>query len=307
MHWWNDIKLRGHLDAALAHCNEASDKSDLGEPTRACELCFHALNKYWTALNQHVDAFDRSDMGSFRETLLTLPADAKAALLDDANVQNLIALSPPVMNHDKLKTRGYVPGQEITGSMESDATKDHRQVQNAFKTLMAGHSESAVDGVLAKLANLLYVIRSNIMHGEKTPYGPDLEKAERDRLVSITALPVQRLILDMLLDRPSRRLAAYGTLQPGGPNSHLLDACGGVWESCTINGEVTTTNGLLGFRYRPGAPSVPAKLLTSPRLPQFWEELDRFEGQEYVRHLVPVQLEDTCVVASVYAQSTVRH
>jgi gamma-glutamylcyclotransferase (GGCT)/AIG2-like uncharacterized protein YtfP len=307
MHWWHDVKLRGHLDGVLSHYNEAMDSTEWAPTTHVCDLCFRALNKYWNAFNHHVAELKRGDISSFTATLKAMPSESKKCILEDAAVRNLVALSPPVMNHDVLKKAGYIPGQEIADSLKRDATEEHRKLQNAFNELLVHHSEESVNRALKWLAELLYVIRSNIAHGEKTPYGPDLEKAHRDQLVSAAALPVQRLILDLLLDRPSHRLAAYGTLQPGGPNSQLLEACRGAWESCTVNGEITEKNGLPVFRYSPSGPEVAAKLLTSAILYHFWGKLDRFEGTEYVRHLIPVHLENACVVANVYEQRVALH
>lgn len=307
MHWWHDAKLRGHLDGMLAHCNDALDSSEWAPETHICDSYFRALNKYWNAFNYYVAELKRGDISSFTATLKAMHSESKTSIIDDAAVRDLITLTPPVMNHDALKKGGYIPGQEITDSLRRDATEEHRKSQSAFNDLLANRSEEAVDRMLKRLAELLYVIRSNIAHGEKTPYGPDIQKAERDRLVSAMALPVQKLILDVLLDRPSHRLATYGTLQPGGTNSQLLEACEGKWESCKLNGELAEINGLPIFRYSPSGPAVNAKLLTSARLGQYWKALDRFEGKEYVRHLIPVRVNDAYVVANVYEQRAIRH
>jgi gamma-glutamylcyclotransferase (GGCT)/AIG2-like uncharacterized protein YtfP len=307
MHWWQDAKLRGHLDGVLSHCNEAIDSSEWAPTTHVCDLFFRALNKYWNAFNHHVAELKRGDISSFTATLQALPSALKTCILEHAVVRNLVSLSPPVMNHDVLKKGGYIPGQGVADSLKRNATEEHRKLQNAFSELQSHQSAESVDRALKWLVELLYVIRSNIAHGEKTPYGPDLQKADRDRTVSAMALPVQRLILDLLLDRPSHRLAAYGTLQPGGPNSQLLDACSGKWDSCTVNGDLIEKNGLPVLRYSPIAPDVNAKLLTSPLLAQFWENLDSFEGKEYVRHLIPVHVEDNCVVAHAYVHRVVLH
>jgi hypothetical protein len=46
--------------------------------------------------------------------------------------------------------------------------------------------------------------------------------------------------------------------------------------------------GYPAFRPRAGGPAVPVRVLTSPKLVDAWPELDRFEGAEYRRILVPV-------------------
>lgn len=302
MHWWIDDKLRGHLDEVLAHCNEALRGEDRFSKTLICDLYFRALNKYWNAFQHHAGELARGDISSFVATLKAMPDHSKIAVLQSEQVQSLIRLNPPVMNHDVLKRRGYVPGQELTDSIKHEATEEHRKAQKAFDALIARTCPESIDRALKKLAELLYVIRSNIAHGEKTPYGPDREKVKRDRLVSAITLPVQKLILDLLLDRPSHKLVAYGTLQPGGCNAEVLAECGGRWEPCMVNGELSERNGLAFFQYCPVAPPVSAMLLTTAQLANFWPRLDGFEGAGYVRQLIFAQIENGCAIAQIYEQ-----
>jgi gamma-glutamylcyclotransferase (GGCT)/AIG2-like uncharacterized protein YtfP len=144
------------------------------------------------------------------------------------------------------------------------------------------------------------VVRSNIAHGEKTPYGPDLEKARRDEEVCTLVVPVQQLIVDLLFDRPSQKLVAYGTLRPGGPNEEMLKEFGGDWQSCCVHGTIQERNSLIFFRWQPRSNPIEAMLFTAPRLAEAWEWLDRFEGSRYQRHLIPVQTNGKSLVANVY-------
>lgn len=109
-----------------------------------------------------------------------------------------------------------------------------------------------------------------------------------------------------------RTLAVYGTLAPGLPNHHVVAPLGGEWSEGVIEGDLApegwgATLGYPAFRPRLGGAAVPVQLLTSPALAAAWPELDRFEGPEYRRILVPVfgagpagdwQL---CTVANIYA------
>jgi hypothetical protein len=56
--------------------------------------------------------------------------------------------------------------------------------------------------VMKRLAELLYVVRSNNAHGEKTPYGPDIEKLKQDEMVCSIIIPIQLALLMLILDRP---------------------------------------------------------------------------------------------------------
>ncbi len=101
-------------------------------------------------------------------------------------------------------------------------------------------------------------------------------------------------------------LAVYGTLQPGGPNEHILKPLKGTW----INGEVFGSLehagwgadvGFPGIRLATSGNIVPVKLFMSEKLPDFWSALDDFEGVEYVRVPCQVRTELGEFTASIYA------
>jgi len=98
--------------------------------------------------------------------------------------------------------------------------------------------------------------------------------------------------LDALF-RTSRTLAVYGTLAPGQPNHHIVAPLGGEWTDGLIEGDLLSEGwgaalGYPGFRPRVGGAAVAVRVLTAPLLATAWPTLDRFEGQEYQRILVPV-------------------
>ncbi|HET7231996.1 MAG TPA: gamma-glutamylcyclotransferase [Longimicrobium sp.] len=95
------------------------------------------------------------------------------------------------------------------------------------------------------------------------------------------------------LFRTSLTLAVYGSLAPGQPNHHVVAPLGGVWTDGVIEGDLLpvgwgATLGYPAFRPRAGGPAVAVKVLTAPTLAAAWPDLDRFEGAEYRRILVPV-------------------
>lgn len=104
---------------------------------------------------------------------------------------------------------------------------------------------------------------------------------------------------------PQHRLAVYGTLAPGGENHHLLAALRGTWRPCAITGHLHAagwgrTGGYPGLAWDPDAPPVPASLLESPDLPEYWDRLDAFEGDAYRRQVLPVLTDGGSVLAHVY-------
>ncbi len=117
--------------------------------------------------------------------------------------------------------------------------------------------------------------------------------------------PVEELEdrLDALLDRPSRRLAAYGSLRPGQVNHRLLAHLRGTWLRGTVRGNLHPTGwgvaqGFPALIYDEDGPPVPVEVLESEDLPAHWQRLDAFEGADYTRLLVPVDLDDGRLIAA---------
>jgi len=51
--------------------------------------------------------------------------------------------------------------------------------------------------IVSTLCRLLYMVRSNLAHCGKTPYGPDLEKSTRDEAVGEVIYPLLSLCLNI--------------------------------------------------------------------------------------------------------------
>src|ERR671911_1425157 len=98
--------------------------------------------------------------------------------------------------------------------------------------------------------------------------------------------------LDALF-RTSHTLAVYGTLAPGQPNHHVVAPLGGEWTDGLIEGDLLPVGwgaalGYPGFRPRVGGEAVAVQVLIASSMATAWPTLDRFEGPEYQRILVPV-------------------
>lgn len=151
------------------------------------------------------------------------------------------------------------------------------------------------------LAALIYVVKSNIAHGNKTRFGPDFAKAERDRQVCMAGIPALHEILNSIFDHPWQKLIAYGTLRPNEPNHEVLAPIRNqTWEDCEITGSLTDTDGLKEFKWHVSTERHVAKLLSSPELPSHWQMLDDFEGDGYVRTFATALVNGTLRVAMVY-------
>lgn len=105
----------------------------------------------------------------------------------------------------------------------------------------------------------------------------------------------------------SRRLIAYGSLAPGGPNHGLLAGLEGEWTQGSVTGELmeqgwSAAMSYPALRWCPEGERIPAFLFVSDGLPELWTRLDTFQGLEYQRILVPFRDRDgEVVVGNVYA------
>lgn len=102
-----------------------------------------------------------------------------------------------------------------------------------------------------------------------------------------------------LLDDPQQKLAAYGSLQPGEANAHLLDGLEMHWRPCRIPGRIATLHGYK-ILHPTRTAVTPGSLGRSSLLPQAWPRLDAFEGHDYRRIFLPVEVDSGYEVASVY-------
>ncbi len=103
------------------------------------------------------------------------------------------------------------------------------------------------------------------------------------------------------------KLFVYGTLGPGRPNEHVLDAIGGLCETATVTGTLREKGwgaemGYPGIDLDEHGGEVEGFLFTSESLSGHWASLDVFEGEAYRRVLVKVKLKDGYKVdAYIYA------
>ncbi len=93
------------------------------------------------------------------------------------------------------------------------------------------------------------------------------------------------------------RLFIYGSLQPGGPNEHVLSHVNGTWQRASVAGRLADE----GWGAELGYPAlildnngqrVDGYVLSSTELDKEWAELDAFEGSEYERIPVDGLLDD---------------
>ncbi len=102
------------------------------------------------------------------------------------------------------------------------------------------------------------------------------------------------------------RLAVYGTLAPGKPHHHELDALRSQWEDGAVRGRLIRG----GWAAEDGYPApvlgsdgqeVAVRVFTSPDLSTYWARLDAFEGGGYQRVSASIVIGDRAAEAWIYA------
>lgn len=294
----------GHLAEAVNHFNRARDATASGNSiVEVARALFDGLNKIQTEWALDQPDQEIGEVRAFQSLVLErIQSEGRTAFLRSDALHSVVDFKPQIMNHDVLRRRGYRPGVDIEPSLIRGASKVHRKLATAYSEL-DGADATIEERVLQRTAELLYIVRSNIAHGEKTAYGPDLAKKDRDEAVCSIIVPLQEMLVDLLLDRPTRKLVVYGTLAPGQPNHHVIAGIAGSWFDCVVRGSVRLERGLPVFAWNPSGPEVRAQLFVSADLPKSWSQIDDFEGSAYRRHLIPVKQEGDFAVANVYERN----
>lgn len=93
-----------------------------------------------------------------------------------------------------------------------------------------------------------------------------------------------------------QRLFTYGTLCPGRENAHILADIDGQWCKAFVKGVVHVLDwgpdrGLTAIVLDQQADKVAGYLLSSEELEAHWPHIDAFEGFQYQRVEVEVELE----------------
>ena len=138
----------------------------------------------------------------------------------------------------------------------------------------------------------------------------DLRRLDREAEGSNTRRVVEEIIDNLFA--ASNKLATYGTLAPGRPNHSVIQDIHGTWSDGFVRGKLHesgwgATMGYPAMTWNPKGEKIPVKVFVSPDLPTHWTRLDEFEGEVYMRILIPVENESgVFAVANIYALRDVK-
>src|SRR5262249_20187344 len=103
------------------------------------------------------------------------------------------------------------------------------------------------------------------------------------------------------------RLAVYGSLAPGKENHHMMGGMQGTWRKAVLRGSLRNEGwgagrGFPGFSWDGSDAPIAAQVFSSEDLPGHWRRLGEFEGAEYQRILVAVEIESGEIeICNVYS------
>ena len=307
--WWQEDRFVDDIQVALDQVNEARRRGTVrvrvgGWELDACKDCFGSLNRLWSTLYQLRDdqsALPRSEVSSessrLTSLLKTLPPDQRGELLALPSVEAFAEFEPSIFSHGATGVVTHFL-EDVSPEAREAAAQDHDSFKRGWERWQS--TGANVPDVLHRLSRAVLVVRNNLAHGEKTRAGPDPARAERNRAVAKVVLPVLMDMIDFVLDHPSHKFVAYGTLRPGQPGHAVLKNVDGAWSSVTLHGVVHEKDGLPGFSYFGHADGVAAELLVSKDLPDHWRRLDEFEGARYERHLGLYRGDGALGISNVY-------
>jgi gamma-glutamylcyclotransferase (GGCT)/AIG2-like uncharacterized protein YtfP len=301
--WWRSPELHGELEAILGLINDARSQAGVDEE-RAARKLFDALNRGWNAFRRFAPETADSDWQALKAFVLSLLSGSQAIdLAVSGELAGLAAIEPPILDHSTLLQRGVLGSiDDIEADVRRRAQAKHLRLRRALEDRETTLDYDELERVLVRVADLLYVIRSNLMHGEKFA-GSDPRRRARDRIIAGAAGRVVDLFFDLVFDRPSTRLAVYGSLRPGGSNSSALDDIAGSWHEGLVYGTVEDVRGVPVLSWGHGGEPVDVLILSADDLSDHFGRLDEFEGSRYERILVPVERPDgQAVVANIYAR-----
>ncbi len=302
MGWISALRTPGHITEAVSHFNHAINilqgRASIVEVSRHL---FDALNKIQTEWGSHQDLEGMGEIKRFQTMIKEgLEPKVRNEFLESDELRNFVFFEPPIMNHEILRRYRYRPDVDIEPTLLKRASEEHHKLVIAYNDFLSQKDEQIEHRVLNRTSELLYIVRSNIAHGEKTPYGPDLKKKDRDKQVCNVVVPLQCLLIDFLLNFPNHKLITYGTLAPGMPNHYIISDLQGNWEKCWINGYIDDVHGLPVFHWDTSRPLIEMQLFVSPGLSKKWSLIDKFEGSSYKRRLITAKTNTGITVAYIY-------
>ena len=249
-------------------------------------------------INNEQKRKNASDNESLKQLILQgINTSSHFDLIKSKEFKAFLNLKPLIMNDRVLEEQKYDPSN-ILPEIKAKAQEYHKKLIDSYHRYAPNSSDSNPDKVFINMSKLIYTVRNNLMHCGKTPHGPDFKKADRDKKVCGVIAPLLKLIFNILFNFPSRRLATYGTLKPGEINNSILSKYEGSWYHGSVNGYIDYDNDLPYFKWNLDASAIEVVIFESRD--NFMPEIDRFEGKNYRRILIPIKDGEKLIIGNIY-------
>lgn len=301
-----DVNNLNDINDAIAHFNQALDDIDNDcKSVNVARTLFDSLNKIQTTYIKESDATSNFPFPGERVSFQNMIGDylsieQKRIIVLSEYFKNFVLFSPDIMDHNKLRNEKYDPNN-IEPKIRDKASNVHRSVKRLYKDLLLNSKDENYSRLLLKASHLLYIIRSNIAHGEKTPFGPDYKKKMRDETIAKTIVPLLVLIFKAVIGCADNFFISYGTLSPGKVNNEIISNIEGDWIKGIIKGEIVEYSGLSFFTWKTHEQPLEINIFHSKKLIEKWEMINEFEGSMYKRRLIPAILPDkSIIIGNIY-------
>lgn len=292
------------INGARNKKNPADTANDYFEALNSLYKSYYDYRKEHGRLTSYEKTKGYQDKNSFRELVFQgLNSANKIELLNLPAVFELAHFEPLIMSDEILGLMKYNP-KNIDQDTRNEASVNHAEFKQAYAEYLRKKNDShAIGKALGKLCNLLYVVRCNLQHCGKTPNGPDLDKAERDKLVCSKVLPIIDGLFDILFCKPDNRLAVYGTLMQGKENHSIIGGIKGKWNKGHVSGVTDIVNGYPMLSWIMNTKTVDVEVLDSIQMKNNFSAIDRFEGDTYQRFWIPIFCEGKWIVGNIYGKN----
>lgn len=298
----------GYLTQALSQINGArrqlKDSDWVLDAVRILADALNSVQNEWS-LSASGNTEEMGEVKKFKEMILSaVDEESTMRLIRDTSVSLLINSEPLVLNHSVLLKEQYRPGQKISDKLRKKAGEKHKKCRNKYEKITDNQFEGDKDGLIRDLAELLYIVRSNISHGHKTAFGPDEEQMDRDKAVCGLVAPVQLLIFDILLNRPSSRLATVESSSGLEKVENKFLDISADRRKCKIRGRIESFGEGDEFFWDPKGSYFDA--LYCQQVDIEWNTIDDQMGRVYERLLVPATTSAGLQIVNVYQPHKIR-
>lgn len=310
MRYTNDIRALADIVDNLNRSDQETFFVD------KCQKLFSALESIWGLYTEYAIAENRlsdwaqrqfelgkfSINNKFSETVNTLLTyQDKNNLIDSKAFKEIIYFTPRIMSDSVLESNRYNP-ENISSELRDVASATHQKLIESYN-----YSKPNVNILITNLCKLLYEVRSNMKHCGKTPYGPDRDKSKRDEEICKLIHPTLVNIIELLLEKPNKKLILYGTLKSGQPNALIIDSLRKETVIVKIFGFIEIENDLPYYTFSISNPrnEIEAELITNNNLVNEFDKIDAFEGKTYRRIKVPYKNGGEIGIGQIYEKNGV--